>query len=133
MMNLISENTNIVSYAELQLRINDLRNVKKQEEADLKNTFSVFKQSLNPTSILKKTIHNLTQDKEVQGDIIKSGLNMGVDILINKFFGKYSSVKGFINSTIAENIYSKFNTSNTFKTILDVYSTWVKSNKNVDS
>ena len=133
MMNLISENTNIVSYAELQLRINDLRNVKKQEEADLKNTFSVFKQSLNPTSILKKTIHNLTQDKEVQGDIIKSGLNMGVDILINKFFGKYSSVKGFINSTIAENIYSKFNTSNTFKTILDVYSTWVKSNKKVDS
>ena len=109
------ETTNITSYDDLVLHIMHLKVEKFKQEEALKNTFMNFISSLYPVSIIKATIHKLAEDKEVQLDITKVGLNMGTNLIIDQIFGKNRSIKGFLSSILIEKFSNSLINNNTSK------------------
>lgn len=101
-MSNIQINSNIDSYDALKMRIEALRLQKNEQEIQLKKSIKAFTKTLSPAHLIKKSLHQLSADEGVKTDLTKVTLNTGVDFLIGKIFGKYSSVKGFLGATIAE-------------------------------
>ena len=107
----------IASYKELQQQIALTKAEKVLEELNVQYAFQEFVHTLNPVSIFKNSIHNLTQDKEVQVDLTKAALNVGANFIIDKSLGKFNSIKGFISSLVVENISKSFINNNSSKII----------------
>ena len=101
-------NTKITSHAELEMHIMHLKAEKFQKEIELKDSFRGFLYSLNPVSILKGSLHELAKDKEVQFDLVKTGLNAAGSLLIGKVMGRYNSIKGFLSSVLAEKVFTSY-------------------------
>jgi len=93
----MEKNSNITDHATLTERILQLREDKKIE-------FS----SLNPFNMLKQSLHEFVEDKDVKTDILKAGVNIGANLLIDKSLGKYRSIKGFLSSVLVESISTPF-------------------------
>lgn len=100
----MKNNISINNYNELQQRIAAVRLKKVEEETQLKNSIKEYSKTFSPTYLIKKSLHNLANDNEVQTDFAKVTLNTGIDFIIGKILGKYSSVKGFLSASIAERI-----------------------------
>ena len=96
------ENKEIASHTELLLRIAELKAEKLKQEDELKNAFSGFVDTLDPVSLIKKTIHDFASDQQVQFDAVKIGMNVGANIIIDQVLGKYRSIKGFFSSLVVE-------------------------------
>ena len=95
-------NTEISGHASLILRIAHLREVKSSQESELKESFKDLVVTLNPISIVKSSLHDLASDTNVHLDLVKVGLNVGTNLIINQVLGKQRSIKGLISSTLVE-------------------------------
>ena len=94
----------ISNLAELELHVQYLKTQKRQQETQLKTTFNELIDTLNPVSIAKESLHKLAGDLEVQFDVVKMGLNVGANLIIDKVLGKHQSVKGFLSSIVMEKL-----------------------------
>ena len=111
------DNTKITSHAHLKLLIVQLKSERSVQEAELKHKVAEFVVALNPLSILKNSLHDLAGDKEVQQGLVKTGLNLGTNFIIEKILGRNRSVKGFLSSILAEKISATVINNNISKII----------------
>lgn len=98
------ENQEITNHSELALHIMRLKAEKFSQEESLKTTFRELENVLNPVSLIKESIHQFANDKQIKQDLTKIGVKMGVNFLIDKILGRNNSIKGFLSSVMMENI-----------------------------
>ena len=98
-------NSNLSNHTDLQLRIAQLKAETKIQDEVLLQTFKGFVETLNPITIAKASIHDFAGDRQVQFDVVKVGLNLGTNFIIEKMLGR-GSIKGYLSSVIVEKISS---------------------------
>ena len=109
------DNSNIINHEALVLRIRFLRAEKSRQESEMKEKFHDLIYLLDPVSIVKGSLHELAENKQVQFDVAKVALNMGTNLVIDQVFGKYRSIKGFLSSVLLEKMSDRFINTNTLK------------------
>ena len=102
------EHPAILNHATLKVRINELKVERSMQEDALKDSLKAFAVTLNPLSILKGSVQGFSKDKELRTDILKAGLNLGTDFIIEKVLGRSRSVKGFLSSILVEKLSAPF-------------------------
>lgn len=122
------DNIIISNRAALQARIKELRLEKSAQEIEIKEHFKEFAASFNSFTLVKEYLHELAQDKEVQLDIGKVGLEVGTTFIIDKVLGRNNSIKGFLSSIVAEKISSSLIENNAPK-IISFFSNLINSKK----
>ena len=111
------EKIEITSYSELLMRIEYLKLEKTRQEEDLKVSFKEFTDSLDPIQMLKQSLHKLAEDKEVQVDLTRVGVSIGVNYIINKILYKSNNLKGFLSSVLINLLSTALTTENISKII----------------
>lgn len=94
------ENKEISNYPELMLHIMHLKQDKYRQEEDIKYTIRELIYLLNPMTIIKQGIHNMAEDAETRVDMLKVGLSMGTNMLINRVFRNKSGIVGLIGRVV---------------------------------
>lgn len=125
------EKSSISTHADLKSLIELVKESKNRQEVDLKESFKNFAHALSPVQVTKSTIHELVKDKEVQFDLVKGGMNLGANYLLNTIFNKEGSVKGFLGFTVLEKLTSTFIQANTGNIIIGITSLF-KRKKQID-
>jgi hypothetical protein len=90
----------INNHTDLKLRIMHLNALKEEQEEKLKYDFKKLYYSLQPATLIKNTLSNTVSDPDVQFNLAKTGVGIGLDLLIGKLLGKNKSIRGFISSFI---------------------------------
>ena len=114
------ENNKISNYSELILRIEYLKSEKVKQEEELKVTFKEFVKTLDPIEMMKQSLHKLAEDKEVQVDLTRVGVSIGVNYLINKILYKSNNIKGFLSSVLVNLLSSALTNENISKIITKI-------------
>lgn len=94
------ENKEISNYPELVLHIMHLKQDKFKQEEDIKYTIRELIYLLNPINIIKQGIHNMAQDAETRVDMLKVGLSMGTNMLMNRILRNKSGIVGLIGRVV---------------------------------
>ena len=97
------ETKELNKHTALLLRIKQLKADKWQQEENIKSSFSELVKTLNPIVMAKESIHELASDRQVQSDMVKVGLNLGTNFIIEQVLGR-GSIKGYLSSVIVEKI-----------------------------
>jgi hypothetical protein len=108
----------IDSHTELVLQIIYLREVKQEQETELKKEISAFVYSLSPVSIFKNSLKELVADKTMQQNLARVGVTVGISFIIQKIIRKNSLVSGILSAVVTEKIATVF-TGNNFSSIVD--------------
>lgn len=83
----------ITTYRILQEEIRSLKEeTKEQEELISKQAAELYNKILNPTPILKNTLHTLAKDTEAKSDLLKIGIHYAGDFLVDTLIQKKGSV-----------------------------------------
>lgn len=101
-------NKSINGYSELKERISELKAEKVLREQELSTAFNNFNATFDPISIIKKSVRNLNQDQQLKNDVVKAGVNMGVNFVIDTVMGRRKSLKGFLSSVLLEKYSTLF-------------------------
>lgn len=102
------ESTAISCDQDLMARIDELKALKMQQEAVIKDQFNDLKDSLNIGSLIKESVAHIAADKDTKKDLLKIGTSMGANFLIEKIMGSNNSIKGFLGSMLAEKVSDSF-------------------------
>lgn len=111
------ENSDISNHLELRIRISQLKAEQNIQKAALANMCKEFVSTLNPVTFVKSSLHTLATDKTVQFDLVKVGLNLGTNLIIDQTLGRYRSIKGFLSSVLLEKYSSSFINNNVSKIV----------------
>ncbi len=114
------EKTAFSVHDDLLSLISEVKKSKEIQEIRLRESFEDLAQSLSPVEVVKSSIHELVTDKGMQFDLIKGGMNLGVNYLIEKVFNKNGSVKGFLSSVLLEKVSASFIQTNAASIIVGV-------------
>ena len=113
--------TTITNHKDLVLRITHLKASKLRQEEDLKHVFTTVIGAMNPVSILKDSIHELAENKAIQLDLTKVGLDIVTNFVIDKVLGRNRSIRGFLSSVLVEKLSGSFiNNENVLKMIMGI-------------
>ncbi len=96
--------TEIKTYSDLMLRINDLKWEVSIKEEKLKNSFNELAHSVSPVAIAKDSLQELSEDEDAQTMVTVTGIKMAVNTITDKLFGKDNNVREFISSLVIANI-----------------------------
>lgn len=102
------EKITIRNHQELLARIHALKVEKIACEEELKVTIKQFVTSLNPLAMMKESLHELANDKDVRLDASKVGLNIITSFILDRLLGRQRSVKGFLSSLLIEKLATIF-------------------------
>ena len=94
----------IDSHTELVLQIIYLREVKQEQEAELKKEISAFVYTLSPVSIFKNSLKELVADKTMQQNLTRVGVKVGISFIIQKIIRKNSLVSGMLSAVLTEKV-----------------------------
>ena len=94
------------------LQIIYLREVKQEQEAELKKEISEFVYSLSPVSIFKNSLKELVADKTMQQNLTRVGIKVGISFIIQKIIRKNSLVSGMLSAVVTEKIATVFTGNN---------------------
>ena len=99
----------VTNATDLQLQIMKLNALKAEQEMLIKHDLKVLSYALQPATILKKTINNITHDNEIQQDALKTTLNIGSSFLLDKIlFRKGAGIKAYILNAALKKVASYF-------------------------
>lgn len=101
----------------LVLQIIYLREVKQEQEAELKKEINAFIYTLSPVAIFKNSLQELVADKTMQHNLARVGVKVGVSFIIQKIIRKNSLVSGILSAVVTEKIAAVF-TGNNFSEIV---------------
>ena len=121
--------TAITNHTDLVLRITHLKASKLRQEEDLKHIFSTVIGTMNPVSILKDSIHELAENKAIQLDLTKVGLDIVTNFVIDKVLGRNRSIKGFLSSVLVEKLSGSFINDGTALKIIMGIKNWLSKKK----
>lgn len=110
----------ISTHADLIAHIVDVRINLETQGIALKEHFKEFVHTISPFEVAKSSIHALVNDKEVQFDLIKGGMNLGSNFIIERIFNKDHGIKGFLSSVILEKVSSSFIQANAANIIVGI-------------
>lgn len=94
----------ITDYASLEESIRQLKVQKLDQEAMLRAELTALVNSVSPAKIVKDSLHKLVSDNVVQTDLMKMGLNLGVDLITARLFGRYHSIPVFLGVKVIEKV-----------------------------
>jgi len=114
------EITDITNHKELAFYITQLKAEKFRQKVELKNNFYDFAISLNPVSVVNKSLYKLPDGRDVKFDLAEVVLNFGANYFIYKILGKNRSFKGFIAKVLLGSIFTVFIKNNLSKTISEI-------------
>ncbi len=121
----------IMTYADLQLSILQLKTKKQLQEEALRKEIAELVESFNLAAIMKDSIHKFATDKEVQFDVAKVGLNYGVDFVINQLIGRKAGLPVFLLAKLVQSatggLIKKY-ASNIFASLLNRFVPRIKQN-----
>lgn len=92
----------ITGYQDLQERIEELRNESSKAQQDMESAFGRVVTGLDPVTLVKSSVQQLSRDHGLKMDVVKAGMNMGANFLIDKIMGRRKSLKGFLSSILLE-------------------------------
>ncbi len=87
------------NYNELLIRIQLLKDVRKLQEEELKLKLKNMSDSMNLFSIMRRGITGINPF-----EILKNGINLLMELLINKIFRRSRTTKGFLVAVIVEKV-----------------------------
>ena len=111
------ENKEISNYPELLLHIMHLKQEKFRQEDEIKYTIREIIFLLNPITMVKKAVHDLAEDSEAKFNMAKVGLDVGINMLLNRIWRNKGGIKGFIGKLIIEKFSSTFIGNNLSKIV----------------
>ena len=94
------ENKEISNYSELVLHIMHLKQDKFRQEEEIKYTVRELIYLLNPVTIIKQGLHNLADDAEARVDMLKVGISMGANMLVNRIMRNKSGIVGLLGKVV---------------------------------
>jgi hypothetical protein len=94
------ENKEISNYPELVLYIMHLKQDKFRQEEEIKYTIRELIYLLNPINVIKQGLHNLATDAEARVDMLKVGLSMGANMLVNRIMRNKSGMVGLVGKVL---------------------------------
>lgn len=92
------------SYRQLQIQIEQLQAVKAEQEALIQSSFRDFTLTLTPLSILKGSLSGFKSDPALTKDILKTGLNVSTDFLVDKVLYRSGDIKRLFLSVLVKKI-----------------------------
>ena len=87
----------VTNHAELLLRIEALKTDRMVQKEELKLTFSILASTLDFVSMFKGNAA-----KEQPANIVKTGVNMALELIIDMVLGKHRSLKGYLSAILVE-------------------------------
>jgi len=93
------ENTPIINHSELLSRLTELKSEREIQEMALKYTFTEFIATIDLVSLFKRTN---TSDNDQPKELLKTGLNMALNLITGLVLGKNRSVKGYLSALLVE-------------------------------
>lgn len=110
----------ILKHKDLKLLIEEVRESKEIQERELKESFKEFAHALSPVQVAKSTLHTLVKDKEVQFDLVKGGMTLGANFIIESIFNRNNTIKGFLSSAILERVSTTLISANAPQIIIGI-------------
>ncbi|MGP8214438.1 MAG: hypothetical protein ACLQQ4_02635 [Bacteroidia bacterium] len=98
----------ISNYIELEQRIMQLRAEKTEHEELIKSTAKEILYSFDPVNIIKKKIHNIINDQEIQESALTALLAKGAGFIVKKISDRKKKKEKHFPSFIAEKISGYF-------------------------
>lgn len=114
------ETKGITKHLDLELRILQVQETKDYQERELKESFKNFAHALSPVQVVKSTLHELVKDKEVQFDLIKGGMKVGVNFIIDNILNENNSFKGYVGSMLLKKASSTLISANAPQIIIGI-------------
>jgi hypothetical protein len=90
-------NTVISNHEDLLMQIEYLKAEKLKKESGLKVSFNEFMESVHPVNIVKKTLSDLVNDNEIKNKVVRAGLTIGTNYIINYIMLKQKMLKQFFS------------------------------------
>lgn len=84
------------NFKSLELKLLQLKADKLAQEQAIKDTAKSLVDEYNPVRLAKNAIFELAEDKHVQTDVTKLGINFGLSLLANKLVTKQKGLKGLM-------------------------------------
>ena len=75
-------------HAHLMERIKELKADKLRQELSLQYSLRALIDTLDPFQMVKRSLHQLAEDKQLHFDIATVGLNLGANLIVDGIFGK---------------------------------------------
>jgi DUF438 domain-containing protein len=97
-MNKEMENTAIINYPELLFRLKELKLTKENSENELKLSFTEFMSTVDIVSLFSRQ----KNPENIQQNLLKTGINMALNLVTGLVFGKNRSVKGYLSALMIE-------------------------------
>ena len=123
------ENTAIVNYSDLLLRLAELKSNRETQLDELKLSFSEFITSIDIVSLFTKKSDS-DNDHHPQ-DLLKTGINMALNLITGLIFGKTRSIKGYLSAMMIERFTTMVIDNNIINIITGIASMIFK-NRNQD-
>lgn len=95
------ENTPIKNHSELLLRLTELKSEKEIQEIALKYTFTEFIATIDLVSLFKRSN---SSDNDQPKELLKTGLNMALNLVTGLVLGKNRSIKGYLSALMVERL-----------------------------
>jgi hypothetical protein len=86
-------NTVISNHEDLLMQIEYLKSEKLNQELGLKVSFKEFLIAVHPVNIVKKTLSDLANDSEIKNKVVRAGLTIGTNYLVNFILSKQKILK----------------------------------------
>lgn len=99
-------NTIMDHFKSLDLKLVKLKADKTIQEEAIKDTAKKLANEFNPISLAKDAISELAEDKHVQTDVTKLGINFGISLLANKLVTNQKGLKGLMMTMLITKISS---------------------------
>jgi hypothetical protein len=119
-------NLPITNHSQLLLRIAELKAIKDIEEEELKISIRKFISTIDLVSFFKVGILNSGSHT---ADLVKTGINMVLNLLISVIVGKHRSMKGFLSSILIEKFTSTLINNNLMGIIAAISSLLSRKNE----
>lgn len=84
------------NFKSLEQKLLQLKADKTAQEQAIKETTKNLLNEFNPVRLAKNAIFELAEDKHVQTDVTKLGINFGLSILANKLVTRQKGIKGIM-------------------------------------
>jgi hypothetical protein len=91
------ENIQIRNHEQLIEQIALLKAERDIQETEIKTRFEALVDSLRPLNIIKSALLGIGKDDDIQNEFAKTGLGIGVNMIVDKLFGK-NGFKNFVKA-----------------------------------
>lgn len=98
------ESNELISMSDLTTRMLQLQSEKQVLEQQIKASVEDLVDSISPARAIRNIVGEVLSDKEIHHDLASFGLHMGANLITYKVLGKNKSIKGYLSSTLVQQI-----------------------------